>query len=95
MEKVTIIPAPKGTDPQDLCWKGAAVLGKMDGVADLWVTREDWVSVNNQRLHVRLTTSSSGLAWIERTEGALLLSLRIATRYLWQSLTMAVCNTFP
>ncbi|EIN09565.1 actin-like ATPase domain-containing protein [Punctularia strigosozonata HHB-11173 SS5] len=42
MEKVTIIPAPRGTDPQDLCWKGAAVLGKMDGVADLWVSREDW-----------------------------------------------------
>lgn len=43
MEKVQIIPPPKDVDPRVLAWKGAAVLGKMDGVADLWVTAEDWV----------------------------------------------------
>lgn len=43
MEKVQIIPPPKDVDPRVLVWKGAAVLGKMDGVADLWVTAEDWV----------------------------------------------------
>ena len=45
MEKVQIIPPPKDVDPRVLAWKGAAVLGKMDGVADLWVTADDWVSV--------------------------------------------------
>ncbi len=45
MEKVQIIPPPKDVDPRVLAWKGAAVLGKMDGVADLWVTSADWVSV--------------------------------------------------
>ena len=45
MEKVQIIPPPKDVDPRVLAWKGAAVLGKMDGVADLWVTAADWVSV--------------------------------------------------
>lgn len=44
MEKVQIIPPPKDVDPRMLAWKGAAVLGKMDGVADLWVTAADWVS---------------------------------------------------
>ncbi|KAI0330934.1 actin-like ATPase domain-containing protein [Cubamyces sp. BRFM 1775] len=42
MEKVQIIPPPKDVDPRVLVWKGAAVLGKMDGVADLWVTPADW-----------------------------------------------------
>ena len=44
MEKVQIIPPPKDVDPRMLVWKGAAVLGKMDGVNDLWVTAADWVS---------------------------------------------------
>jgi len=41
MEKVQIIP-PKEVDPRVLAWKGAAVLGKMDGVGDLWLTGADW-----------------------------------------------------
>jgi actin-related protein 8 len=43
MEKVQIIPPPKEVDPRVLAWKGAAVLGKMDSVADLWITASDWV----------------------------------------------------
>ena len=43
MEKVTIIPPPKEVDPRVLAWKGAAVLAKMDGVSELWVTASDWV----------------------------------------------------
>ncbi|KAI0765670.1 actin-like ATPase domain-containing protein [Trametes elegans] len=42
MEKVQIIPPPKDVDPRVLAWKGAAVLGKMDSIADLWVTPADW-----------------------------------------------------
>ncbi|KAJ6581573.1 hypothetical protein B0H19DRAFT_1115890 [Mycena capillaripes] len=42
MEKVQIIPPPKEVDPTVLAWKGAAVLGKMDGVSELWVTQADW-----------------------------------------------------
>ncbi|KAJ7813652.1 hypothetical protein B0H13DRAFT_2141812 [Mycena leptocephala] len=42
MEKVQIIPPPKEVDPTVLAWKGAAVLGKMDGVSELWVTQSDW-----------------------------------------------------
>jgi actin-related protein 8 len=45
MEKVQIIPPPKDVDPAVLAWKGAAVLGKMDGVSDLWLTKSDWVSL--------------------------------------------------
>ena len=44
MEKVQIIPPPKEVDPRVLAWKGAAVLGKMDSVSDLWMTKADWVS---------------------------------------------------
>ncbi|KAJ7116062.1 hypothetical protein C8R44DRAFT_794050 [Mycena epipterygia] len=42
MEKVQIIPPPKEVEPTVLAWKGAAVLGKMDGVSELWVTQSDW-----------------------------------------------------
>jgi len=42
MEKVQIIPPPKEIDPRVLAWKGAAVLGKMDGVSELWMTAADW-----------------------------------------------------
>ncbi|KAJ7247608.1 hypothetical protein B0H12DRAFT_1124689 [Mycena haematopus] len=42
MEKVQIIPPPKEVEPTVLAWKGAAVLGKMDGVSELWVTASDW-----------------------------------------------------
>ncbi|KAJ6518873.1 hypothetical protein C8R45DRAFT_949593 [Mycena sanguinolenta] len=42
MEKVQIIPPPKEVEPMVLAWKGAAVLGKMDGVSELWVTPADW-----------------------------------------------------
>jgi actin-related protein 8 len=45
MDKVQIIPPPKGVDPRVLVWKGAAVLGKMDGVSDLWLTATEWVSI--------------------------------------------------
>lgn len=43
MPPVQIQPPPKDVDPRVLIWKGASVLGKMDGVADLWITRDDWV----------------------------------------------------
>ncbi|OAX43971.1 actin-related protein [Rhizopogon vinicolor AM-OR11-026] len=42
MDKVQIIPPPKEVDPRVLAWKGAAVLGKMDSVTDLWLTPVDW-----------------------------------------------------
>jgi actin-related protein 8 len=45
MEKVQIIPPAKDVDQRVLAWKGAAVLGKMDGVSDLWLTAADWVSL--------------------------------------------------
>ena len=46
MEKVQIIPPPKEVDHRVLVWKGAAVLAKMEGVSDLWVTRLDWVRIS-------------------------------------------------
>ncbi|KAF5350283.1 hypothetical protein D9758_007801 [Tetrapyrgos nigripes] len=42
MEKVQIIPPPKDVDPRVLVWKGGAVLGKMEGCSELWVTQSDW-----------------------------------------------------
>ena len=47
MEKVQIIPPPKEVDPRVLTWKGAAVLGKMESISDLWVTLSDWASLTN------------------------------------------------
>jgi actin-related protein 8 len=49
MDKVQIIPPPKGVDPRVLVWKGAAVLGKMDGVSDLWLTVAEWVSFRSHQ----------------------------------------------
>jgi actin-related protein 8 len=42
MEKVTILAPPRDVDAADLAWRGGAVLAKMEGVNDLWVTGEDW-----------------------------------------------------
>ncbi|KAJ4474691.1 hypothetical protein C8J55DRAFT_130551 [Lentinula edodes] len=42
MERVQIIPPPKDVDHRVLAWKGGAVLGKMEGAAELWVTQQDW-----------------------------------------------------
>jgi len=42
MEKVQIIPPPKDVDKRVLTWKGASVLGRMEGVTDMWVTGADW-----------------------------------------------------
>lgn len=44
MEKVQIIPPPKDVDKRVLTWKGASVLGRMEGATDMWVTGVDWVS---------------------------------------------------
>lgn len=52
MDKVQIIPPPKGVDPRVLVWKGAAVLGKMDGVSDLWLTAAEWVSLRSQTMYI-------------------------------------------
>jgi len=50
---VQIIPPPKDVDPRVLAWKGAAVLGKMEGVADLWVTVGDWNTFGMRALKER------------------------------------------
>jgi len=42
MEKVQIIPPPKDVDKRVLAWKGASVLGRMEGVTEMWVTGADW-----------------------------------------------------
>ena len=52
MDKVQIIPPPKGVDPRVLVWKGAAVLGKMDGVSDLCLTAAEWVSLRSQTMYI-------------------------------------------
>ena len=57
MEKVQIRPPPKEVDPRVLAWKGAAVLGKMDSVSELWVSPSDWV----RHLSLRRTSVGSGL----------------------------------
>ena len=75
MDKVQIIPPPKGVDPRVLVWKGAAVLGKMDGVSDLWVTANDWVSLSKLQ-HVfstRRLPSHSGPLGDTRASGTMLL----------------------
>lgn len=76
MEKVQIIPPPKDVDPRVLAWKGAAVLGKMDGVADLWITAEDWVSLLYGTIIVpRTHATCAGCPWYARLEGTMLLSV--------------------
>lgn len=42
MEKVQIIAPPRDAPPHTLAWKGAAVLARMEGASDLWLSTEDW-----------------------------------------------------
>ena len=37
-----IIPTPRDMDPRIVCWKGAAVMSRLDSTGDYLVTREDW-----------------------------------------------------
>lgn len=68
MEKVQIIPPPKEVEPTVLAWKGAAVLGKMDGVSELWVTAADWVCFFLMRRNrYSLVTERTGTTWSKRT----------------------------
>jgi hypothetical protein len=73
MEKVQIIPPPKDVDPGVLAWKGAAVLAKMDGIVDLWLTAADWVSLHCHLYKIYyfifhfVTIGHSRHAWTERT----------------------------
>ncbi|KZV74529.1 actin-like ATPase domain-containing protein [Peniophora sp. CONT] len=50
---ITVLPVPKDVDPHVLVWKGASVLGKMDGVADLWLTAADWDTLGMRGLRER------------------------------------------
>jgi hypothetical protein len=64
MDKVQIIPPPKGVDPRVLVWKGAAVLGKMDGVSDLWLTATEWVSIRSgSPMHALTLTHPCRTSW--------------------------------
>ena len=58
MEKVQIIPPPKDVDKRVLTWKGASVLGRMEGVTEMWVTGADWVSVGRGSFFVAPSRSS-------------------------------------
>lgn len=76
MDKVQIIPPPKEVDPRVLAWKGAAVLGKMDSVADIWLTPADWVGADSPQLQVRSGLHCcSGCSRYARFERALFLSV--------------------
>lgn len=71
MEKVTIIAAQKDVDARNLAWKGAAVLAKMDGVNDLWISGDDWVSTLPascfiQICFLRCHSANTGYAWSQR-----------------------------
>jgi hypothetical protein len=72
MEKVQIIPPPKEVDRRVLAWKGAAVLGKMDGISDLWVTQSDWVS-NISSVLPNVSFSPTGYSWDAWAQRAMLL----------------------
>lgn len=77
MEKVQIIPPPKEVDPRVLAWKGGAVLGKMDGVSDLWLTAADWVcnhsNVDREPSDVEARVPFAGHARYARSQRTLLL----------------------
>lgn len=75
MEKVQIIPPPKEVDPRVLAWKGASVLGKMDGVSDLWVTPSDWVCINLAFTISRILMLYTGYIWDAQSQGTMFLSL--------------------
>jgi len=77
MEKVQVIPPPKDVSPQILAWKGAAVLGKMESISELWVTPSDWVIFSikhSEGLHLNLLAGDSGYT---RPERAMLLPLKV------------------
>lgn len=98
MEKVQIIAPPRDALPHTLAWKGGAVLARMEGASDLWLSAEDWVRAFSHIDFRRPLTRSTCSATVrfERFEGALLLSVimkgsKISTNFvLYNSLFLRI-----
>lgn len=43
LDKITVIPPPRETDPRVVAWKGASAVARLTNIVDeLWLTRDDW-----------------------------------------------------
>eukprot|EP00457_Paulinella_chromatophora_P002049 gb/GEZN01002053.1/.p1 GENE.gb/GEZN01002053.1/~~gb/GEZN01002053.1/.p1 ORF type:complete len:757 (+),score=134.91 gb/GEZN01002053.1/:87-2357(+) len=54
VDRVEIMPVPKGCDPGHLPWKGAAFTSGGDGAKDCWISAEEWKVYGLRALRDRL-----------------------------------------
>lgn len=50
---VSVLPAPKEFDPQDTCWKGGSVYGRLKVVNEMWITQDDWNLLSTRCLNYK------------------------------------------
>ncbi|KAL7422269.1 Actin-like protein arp8 [Cryptotrichosporon argae] len=50
---VQIVPPPRGVNPRYVSWKGASVMCNLDGLADMWIRRDEWQAVGARALKDR------------------------------------------
>lgn len=53
MIPVNILPAPREFDPQELCWKGGSVYGRLKVVNEMWITQKDWDLLQTRCLYYK------------------------------------------
>ncbi|KAM9934783.1 hypothetical protein OXX80_005632 [Metschnikowia pulcherrima] len=50
---VNVLPAPKELDPQLITWKGGSVYGRLKVANEMWITRDDWDTLNSRCLYYK------------------------------------------
>lgn len=50
---VNVLPAPREFDPQELCWKGGSVYGRLKVVNEMWITQKDWDLLQTRCLYYK------------------------------------------
>ncbi|KAG8860335.1 actin-like protein arp8 [Tulasnella sp. 330] len=42
IERLSVVSAPRDTDPRVLAWRGISVLGRLEVLNDMWITQNEW-----------------------------------------------------
>lgn len=50
---VNVLPPPREFDPQMLTWKGGSIYGRLKIVNEMWITRQDWETLQSRCLYYK------------------------------------------
>lgn len=53
LDHVSIVPPPRGIDPDVVSWKGASVMCNLESLSDMWMRRDEWEAMGPRALKDR------------------------------------------